>query len=128
MEEKNEARTDYVKRDEKATFLQELNLQSPGSRGWHRYQRIGVIRNDAEVIYVKDLGLSGDFEAPEFNFPILLEHDVAEAQYIADFYRENPNPEPHITPTDLVVEYQKEKEQQYRFVTRGPWKQFGYGN
>ena len=55
--------------DEPALSLWEGNLQSPGNRGWHRYQIIRVIRKDRPATYREDLGIMEAFAADQFYIP-----------------------------------------------------------
>ena len=48
--------TTYIKEDEPCLSLTEQHLQSPGSRGFHRYQIIQVIRDDKVTEYREDMG------------------------------------------------------------------------
>lgn len=92
--------TDYVKKDEPCLALYELNLQSPGSRGFHRYQIIHVIRNDKPTEFRKDLGLAKKTDIGQFRIPggvidektrrIYIEHSVGELMDIADYLRSKP--------------------------------------
>ena len=50
--------TTFIQEDEPCMGLFELSLQSPGSRGFHRYQILQVIRNDEIVEYREDMGLA----------------------------------------------------------------------
>ncbi len=48
--------TVYVAEDEPCLGLTEGHWQSPGSKGFHRYQRIFVMRDDKPALYEKDMG------------------------------------------------------------------------
>ena len=98
-----------VSPDEPCFSLSEINLQSPGSRGWRRYQIIYVVRNDRLAEHRVDLGPARKFRASQFRIPggvmstvtgrgeIL--HTVAELQEIAD----------HLRARDIIKEaYHKE--------------------
>lgn len=62
--------TDFIRLDEPCYGLFELNFQSPGSRGFHRYQIIQVIRNDRIAEFRKDLGASKKFKGiDQFRIP-----------------------------------------------------------
>lgn len=92
------AATIAVSFDEPAFSLAEVNLQSPGSRGWRRYQLIQVMRNDRPAEYRENLGPAKKFSADQFcilggvqneitgRFEIL--HTVGELRDIADGLRE----------------------------------------
>ena len=55
-------KVDTVDPNEGCYNLSELDQQSPGNHGWHRYQIIIVVRNDTLAEYREDLG-------PRTNFP-----------------------------------------------------------
>ncbi len=77
-----------VNGNEKAYSLQEAHLQSPGSRGFHRYRIIMVNRGGVLAEYREDLGLAKNFKGiRQFNIPSLWEHSVAELLSIADTLR-----------------------------------------
>jgi len=82
--------TQFVLADEPCYRLAEVNLQSPDSRGFHRYQLIWVIRDDRMTEYVGDMGLSKDNHAD----PVIIlgceDETVARLKYIADQIRDNP--------------------------------------
>jgi len=68
-----------VNQNEKAYSLQEVHLQSPGSKGFHRYRIILVNRDGKLAEYREDLGLASKFKgAKQVNIPSLWEHTVAE--------------------------------------------------
>ena len=77
-----------VNPNEKAYSLQEAHLQSPGSRGFHRY-RILIVKRDGRLAeYREDMGLAKNFKGVrQFNVPSLWEHSVAELLDIADTLR-----------------------------------------
>ena len=79
--------TDYYTPDEKCWGLFELEFQSPGSKGFHRYQIIEVIRDGQVAEYRKDMGSTKKVRGDQFRIPCLLEHTVGEAQDIADWMR-----------------------------------------
>lgn len=54
--------TDYVLEDEYCLGLSEMNYQSPGNRGWHRYQKIFVVRNDQPAEFRMDMGPVENFK------------------------------------------------------------------
>ena len=54
--------TDYVLPDEPCLGLFELNLQSQGSKGFHRYQILLVVRGDRIAEYREDMGLAKKFK------------------------------------------------------------------
>jgi len=57
--------TDYILNDEPCFNLSEVNLQSPMSRGWHRYRILTVVRGDKLVDYWDDMGLAKAFKEEE---------------------------------------------------------------
>ena len=74
--------------NEKAYSLQEVHLQSAGSRGFHRYRIILVNRGGNLAEYREDMGLASKFKGvKQFNVPSLWEHSVAELLNIADVLR-----------------------------------------
>lgn len=80
--------TTYLLGDEKAWSLQEIHLQSPGSRGFHRYRIFIVNRNGNLAEYREDMGLAKNYKGiRQFNVPSLWEHSVAELLSIADVLR-----------------------------------------
>ena len=89
--------TNWVTADEPCLGLQESNLQSPDSRGFHRYQIIYVMRGDKPAEYKKDLGLKT--KADQFNIlggakdeitgRFYIEHTVGELRDIANQRRGN---------------------------------------
>lgn len=91
--------TRFVTEDEPCLGLYEMNLQSPGSRGFHRYQIIYVMRDDKPAEYRKDLGLAKDFRADQLRIlggakdettgRFWIEHTVGELKEIADMRRGN---------------------------------------
>ena len=74
---------------EKAMGLYEINEQSPGSRGIHRYQVILVNRNDKLAEFIIDMGKEELWRNKRFiNIPAVWEHSVSELQFIADQIRD----------------------------------------
>ncbi len=74
--------------NEKAYSLQEVHLQSPGSRGFHRYRILIVSRDGNLAEYREDMGLASKFKGiRQFNVPSLWEHTVSELLDIADTLR-----------------------------------------
>ena len=77
-----------VNGSEKAYSLQEAHLQSPGSRGFHRYRILIVNRDGKLAEYREDMGLAKNFKGVrQFNVPSLWEHSVEELLDIADLLR-----------------------------------------
>ncbi len=62
--------TSWVSPDEPCLGLFELDYQSPGNRGFHRYQIAQVIRDGQVAEYREDLGPSKKFKGvPQRRFP-----------------------------------------------------------
>lgn len=79
---------DKIFGDEKAISLYEMHLQSPGSRGFHRYQIIQVPRNGVVCEWRKDMGSAKKFKGiNQLRIPSLMEHTVEELMAIADALR-----------------------------------------
>lgn len=77
-----------VNHNEKAYSLQEVHLQSPGSRGFHRYRIIVVNRDGRLAEFREDMGEAKNFKGvKQFNVPALWEHTVGELLGIADVLR-----------------------------------------
>jgi hypothetical protein len=82
--------------DEPCLGVSEKNQQSPGSKGFHRYLCVRVVRDDKPVIFTKDLGLSKNFKSDPFvilggvedDGNIIIEHTVGELMDIAEQLRE----------------------------------------
>lgn len=79
--------------------LSEMDLQTPGSKGWHRIQRLVVVRGDRLAEYREDLGPREHFKAPPFRIPggyqtdegkYEIVHSVAELQDLALTMRSQP--------------------------------------
>ena len=74
--------------DEKAWGLYEIHDQSPGNRGFHRYQIIQVNRNDVLTEFRRDLGLSSKWKGVnQLRIPSLWEYSVDELIDLADELR-----------------------------------------
>lgn len=84
--------TTYVLDSEPCLGLAEIARQSPDSSGLHRYRIITVIRNDQEVEFEQDLGLSANYGTDPFIIPGgfrrgkggVIVHNVGELRNIAD--------------------------------------------
>lgn len=111
---KIETVTQWVKKDEKAYFLVEVDgppkliLNKPGY-GRRRYQVIWVNRNDTLAAYVTDLGESSTFAAKQFRIPSIWEHTVAELQAIAEDYRTYG----YLDDQNYLLNMQKESEETF---------------
>lgn len=92
--------THYISEDEPCMGLFEMDFQSPGNKGFHRYQVVYVMRGDKPAEYRKDLGQSTKFKADQFRIPggaydeitdrYYVEHTVGELRDIADHMRVRP--------------------------------------
>ena len=79
---------DKIFGNEKAIALYEMHLQSPKSRGFHRYQIIHVPRNGVVCEWRKDMGSTKNFKGiNELRIPSLMEHTVDELKAIANELR-----------------------------------------
>lgn len=77
-----------VQENERAWSLQEAHLQSPDSKGFHRYRIILVNRDGKLAEFREDMGLASNFKGiRQFNVPSLWEHSVSELLEIADVLR-----------------------------------------
>ena len=73
---------------EKALALYEIHEQSPGNKGFHRYQIIRVPRNGVVCEWRKDMGSSKNFRGvDQLRIPSLMEHTVDELKAIANQMR-----------------------------------------
>ena len=80
---------DKIYGDEKALYLYELHLQSPGYKGFHRYQIILVPRNGVVCEWRKDMGLAKNYKGiNQLRIPSYTEHTVDELKAIANTIRE----------------------------------------
>lgn len=109
--------TNAVKMDEPCFSLKEIIEQSPGSRGFRRYQVIKVVRADSLAEFRRDLGPATRFKASEFAIPggvynpetgrAEIVETVGRLVDIADYLRSDaydrpPTPQPY----DLIKGYQ----------------------
>ena len=114
------AETLVVTMDEPCFLLVEVNLQSPGSRGWHRYQILTVVRDEKLANARVDLGPAKDYIAPQFRViggvhdehtgKTELLHTVGELVDIADFQRAGMIRQPEIQQSDLQDGYYKHRD------------------
>jgi hypothetical protein len=91
-----------VRADDKCYGLYELDLQSPGNKGFHRYQIIVVPIGEQLYEYRRDMGLAKKFKAMQFRVPgairdedtgrVEFVHTVGELMDIAEQLREIPAP------------------------------------
>ena len=79
---------DKIFGDEKAIALYEMHMQSPESRGFHRYQIIHVPRNGIVCEWRKDMGLAKNYKGVnQLRIPSYGEHTVDELKSMADELR-----------------------------------------
>ena len=79
---------DKIFGNEKAVALYEMHEQSPGSKGFHRYQIIHVIRGDTICEWRKDMGWADDYKGiSQLRIPSIMEHTVDELKAIANEMR-----------------------------------------
>ena len=79
---------DRIFGNEKAIALYEIHEQSPGAKGFHRYQIIRVPRNGVVCEWRKDMGLARNFKGiDQLRIPSLMEHTVDELKAIANQLR-----------------------------------------
>ena len=92
--------TTYVRGDEYAFNLAEVNLIAPneeGGTGWHRFQIIALYRDGHLCEYREDMGMAKDFKAGQFRVmggvvdgnKVYQEHTVNELREMADDMRWN---------------------------------------
>lgn len=120
--------TDYISMDEWCFSLKEMNEESPGAKGAHRYQIIKVIRGDQIAEYRRDLGAATRFTAQQFIIPggvanpqtgkAELLHSVGELMDVADYLRDGRIPEPEVEPSDLLRDWADQLEQR-QWAARG---------
>ena len=80
-----------IRGNEKAWGLYEVHEQSPGSRGFHRYQIIEVIRDGKIAQFRTDMGRAKNFKGVNgINIPSFNEHTCDELMYFADQLRGEP--------------------------------------
>ena len=84
--------TNTILGNEKAWELMELDLQSPKSRGFHRYQIIRVNRNGVMAEFRHDMGLTKKWKGvKQIRIPSLWEHTVDELKALAEELRYEHN-------------------------------------
>jgi hypothetical protein len=119
-----ETATTVVQMDEPCLVLAEVNRQSPGSRGWRRYQILKVVRDDMPVTCEIDLGPAASFKADQVQIPSgvkdeqtgrwTIQHTVEELRHIADQFRAQPSMSDEIEPRDLIQGYYDQLDQKAR--------------
>ncbi len=110
-----------VTNDEPCLLLLEEDRQSPGNRGFHRYQILYVMRGDKPAEYSEDLGSSKKFRANGLRIPggakdettgvFHIEHTVGELRDMANWKRAHPR-RVKIVRSDLFGGYYGEREKQ----------------
>lgn len=81
--------TQTVLGNEKAYGLVELHMQSPNSKGFHRYQIILVNRDGHRAEFRRDMGLARNFKGVNsIILPSYWEHTVDELMGLADELRD----------------------------------------
>ena len=119
------AGTTVVRMDEPCLQLSEVNLQSPDSRGWRRYQILYVMRGDRPSEFRLDLGPASEYRACQFRVPggaldeasgrYHVEHTVGELRDIADHLRAGRGTQPETEPRlNLVQGYHDEMDRRRR--------------
>jgi hypothetical protein len=127
------AGTNAVNLDEPCMGLYELNEQSPGSRGFRRYQIILVVRGGGVAEFRRDLGPARLFKADQFRIPGGVRdertgrfescHRVGELVDVADALRDGRFAREPAAPVDLVAGYHDEMDRRAR--RRRKVSQFG---
>ena len=121
--------TPVISLDEPCFLLIEEHMQSPGSKGFHRYQIVTVVRNDELVEWHHDMGPATKFKnIDQFRIPggvrdertrrIYIEHTVGELQEIANQLRTRPQMHTLIPHTDLVAEAIRQAERRQNRLRR----------
>ena len=112
-----------IQMDEPCLLLHEMNMQSPDSSGFRRYQFLDVVRKDERLRCRIDLGPAGNFKADQFQIPSGVKdeitgrwdimHTVAELREMADQWRDRPPMSAQEEPSDLIMGYYDQLEQKY---------------
>ncbi len=81
--------TQTIDPNEKAWSFAETTRQSPGSKGFHRYELISLERDGELAVYERDLGKASKFKGAKkaIMIPSFWEHTVDELRDIADNIR-----------------------------------------
>lgn len=119
------AATNAVSMDEFCFGLSEVHLQSPGSRGFHRYQVLAVLRQGKIVSFMRDMGPISKFtNVQQFRVPgglmdettgrYEILHTVGELYDIADYLRNGYSKPPEFVPGDLYNDLLLQKEEKWR--------------
>ena len=92
--------TQFINGNEKAFWLTEFPYQSPGYRGFHRYQIIYVIRDGKLAEYHEDMGIGKKWKGTKYiNIPSLFEYTVDHLRGLAE---EERNEKDRIDFMDLL--------------------------
>lgn len=121
--------TQVVSMDEPCLGLSEVELQSPGSQGFHRYQVLAVVRGGRISNYMRDLGPAQKFVGVhQFRVPggilnnltgrMEIVHTVGELYDIADYLRAGYSHPPEFRPSDLYQDLLLQEEEKARCVKR----------
>ncbi len=76
--------TPYIRPNEMVDFVSETDLPTPEYTEPHRYQLIGVLRDQMPHIYRRDMGLAALFKDPGFTIMTAYAHSAQEATELAD--------------------------------------------
>jgi hypothetical protein len=126
------AAVEAVSDDEWSLLLEEVDLKTPDQSGWHRYQRIIVVRGDAPAEFTLDLGPSDAQKVEQFRIPTYVKlgngrmeatEKVGTVRDIAYWKREHPHAP--IQPTNLMLIWAQEQDEKRR-LRRGK-STFGHG-
>ena len=121
--------TQVVSMYEPCMGLAEVEVQSPGSRGFHRYQVLAVVRGGRVSNFMRDLGLATKFDGiQQFRVPggvmddltgrFEIVHTVGELYDIADYLRAGYSRQPEYQQGDLFQNLLLQKEEQARCFRR----------
>lgn len=119
--------TTHVSNDEPCLYLNEVHLQSPGSRGWRRYQVLIVMRGDRPAEFRTDMGPAERFkDVQPFRIPggavdeqtgrFHIEHTVGELVDLANYLREvhTPIAPDPMTAPEMMRRYHDTRDRQQR--------------
>lgn len=75
--------------NEKVWQFCETTKQSPGSRGFHRYELMSVVRGGELAVFERDMGKASLYKGAKrlWMMPSLFEHTVDECRWYAERYR-----------------------------------------
>jgi hypothetical protein len=131
--------TNFVTDDDPCLLLEELNLQSPDSKGFHRYQILTVMRNDKPVQFKTDLGKAEGFTADqiiilggvkdEVTGKFYIEETVGRLKNYANRYRnKSPIDKDELPRRDIIKEFTEQAEMEIDKKKRGEHTHYGYRN